>query len=300
MVARKIPNEPMQRRVLIIVNSVDYDRLENKARLHDPVSYDLFMSEEVCIVTRDHLLTADRTPDTRALGAPAPSDAVQRIYRMLKEKAEIGQVYIQDPFEPESGYYLMSDVAVNIAAKKAIRIAGFLYKLGATEIRYLEEVTDEESHSDSLLAKIGIPTFIDGSARIEASMKKKLKQAVDLRLNDHQRANRRIASKEELRKLLDSQLHFLVGYERESLEMLLSAHPHPPNYRMSVSLSADLLSNVKIATSLKIPGHLKLDSSIKEARHQLHAFTFKLDVIFNSEDKDKRKAGPGKPKVKKR
>ena len=245
-----VPRLPSKRRVIVVVDGHDMERLEYEGGLN------------VLLDTQSVVVNADDPPDGELIEALDASNLLVP-----------GQVLVQNPYIPDR-YIPIATATADIAVSKHHLFTEFCFLLGAKSVSVDQlEVTTADG-STTFKAKGGrLGVGADLSAKHEQASRLGKQLTIDAKYGGGEADVK--AAEAFLRR------HRLLGDRH--LESLLGMRRHRGNsleeHTVTLSLTDQAKTNLKVAAKLKAPT-FSFSADIERATSQSVEFTLTLKVRF--------------------
>lgn len=241
----------MQKKVLLVLNKIDIERLA-----YEPGGPDILLNDEVLTIDYN---TEESYPLLDNLRS-----------RNLLNK---GAILIQSPYDPNS--YAAADIAIqDFAHEKHFVFTYFCSLLGAKEVQteQLDIETEEASTSASVEGKLL-------KAKPNVKIDKNSYEQLTKRLSVHDKYNGGDPDLTAAEKLLrekrllgDSNMMSLLNIRRSSNKIISRI--------VNLSLTDESQTNLRIAASMKIPVFLSINASHQKAIKKRIEYNLRLKVAF--------------------
>lgn len=274
------PDEPSQRRVIMILPRRQLKALTEKADKDSRIEDFLYSNSQLSLIDLES----------------AQENSANKVIISLKEGGLLNNntVLIQDPIRPDYGYVRIEDAQYNIAVNKYAYIAHYFLALGAEHVLIKRlELLDRK---DELSLRAGIEP---------GSEVKKLKKIPKAELDVQSKATRRMQnefqlsmnhiklkqarSDEEIANLL-ARLKYVGEYPL--LSEFVSNRPTSGKVKFTIKATREVKRNIEIAASLSMPEIIELQTKIKSASEESFSFLLQIGAYFpGSDPKDDKEDG---------
>lgn len=263
----KLPAEPAKRRVIFVLSR------EQILELDDRHSKD---------TTKDEFkFLHKRNPQVQIVEFESAFESSDPIVESLLAQPNlfnVGSVLIQDPYNPQTGYKLLSESSYAYAVAKCTHIADFFCILGASNIEV--EQLEMKSYVGKTLFKGKIEDAIGlgmgGGASAEASALDRMKNAIQVSF--HNLKLRKISNPEH-EELVRQRIRLMDEYMRLSVfekNLIQSGE-----FALTTDFSTESRRVLDIALNLEVPSIIKLGAQFEKTKQETYSYVLSIKAIFS-------------------
>ncbi len=249
------PSDPTARKVILVLSQYDFEKCE-----YDPDGSEILTDDEVFVL---------------AYPVRVEGEVPEVLRNILQQNvARPGEILVQSPFDPN--VYMPAGLAPErFALDKHLNVSMLCQLLGARSLR-VEQIDLRTSNRKTTVSLKASKSGGSVGASVENEQLEAFRNKMNFSMTcaggppDIAKAEQML---EKTGLWSDPQLKALLDMRRDRPNALIS-------YKLTLSLSSDIQSNLNIAARAKIPNFVNVSAEYKQVVKNRYEYTVTLDVAF--------------------